>query len=72
LTTKFTQHTATSPPAFSLKLSAIGKTTLRLANSWRQPAHRAEKLAAPDKTVRPHPLGTPAGNNGTHKIYFAL
>ena len=72
LTTKFTQHTATSPLAFSHKLSAISKTTLRLANSWRQPAHRAGKLAARTKLSIPHPLCTPAGNNGTHKIYFAL
>jgi len=32
LTTKFTQHTAASPLAFSRQLSAISKTSLHLAN----------------------------------------
>jgi hypothetical protein len=42
LTTKFTQHTAASPGAFSYQLSAISETTPRRVNSWRQPAHRVE------------------------------
>jgi len=32
LTTKFTQHTAASPLAFSSQLSALSKTSLHLAN----------------------------------------
>jgi hypothetical protein len=41
LTTKFTQHTAASPLAFSSQLSALSKTTPHRVNLWRHPAHRA-------------------------------
>src|SRR6266403_2671240 len=46
LTTKFTQHTAASPLAFSSQLSALSKTSLHLANFIAPPcSSRASGLS---------------------------
>jgi len=42
LTTKFTQHTAASPLAFSSQLSALSKTSLHLANFIAPPCSSRE------------------------------
>jgi len=65
LTTKFTRCTA----SLVVSRSSLGEplstwTQSHRVNSWRQPAHRTLTRSLESRT--------PAGNNGTHKIYFAL
>jgi hypothetical protein len=65
LTTKFTLCTcADRCSSFAIRGLGSGKAQTRRANSWRHPARRTLTRSLGSRT--------PAGNNGTHKIYFAL